>query len=314
MRRPDRAVAIGIVGAGAVGQTVATSLITSALPERLLLVSRTAGQATALVTDLDDMRQATGSPVRSQACAIEDLAEGAAVVIAVRAPFTNTRQADVRMGGGRANAPVVRAVAGALRGFNGTVLVVTNPVDLMTRLFAEVSGCRRVFGIGSNLDTARYRLLLARSLDVPVHSVRGHVIGEHGDRAVVCASTTTVDELPTTVPLQLIRDELRTRPGLISAGVGRTRAGPAGAVLSTLRKALGFTDGIEELSVAYEDSWLGIPVRFRAGEPIPSLPNLDADERRQFTDTAARLRDAYTALSAFLPPSPSPDVFDERTA
>ncbi|MFE1960888.1 lactate dehydrogenase [Streptomyces sp. NPDC059479] len=306
MSRAGCAGPVGIVGAGAVGQAVATTLMTSALPERLLLASRTAGQAAALAADLDDMRQAAGSPVRAQTCAIANLSACAAVVIALRASFANTRQADVRMGGLRANAPVVRAVAGALRGFHGTVLVVTNPVDLMTRLFAEVSGCRRVFGIGSNLDTARYRLALATSLDVPAGAVQGHVIGEHGDGAVVCASATTVNGLPVTVPLQHIRDELRTRPGLISAGVGRTRAGPAGAVLSTLRKALGVTDGVEELSVAYGESWLGIPVRFRSGEPVPSLPGLDADEQRQLTATALRLRDAYAALPTSLPPSRDP--------
>ncbi|WP_329068812.1 hypothetical protein [Streptomyces sp. NBC_01429] len=42
----------------------------------------------------------------------------------------------------------------------------TNPVGLMTRRFAEVSGRTRVFGIGSNLDSARYRLLLARYTQV----------------------------------------------------------------------------------------------------------------------------------------------------
>lgn len=60
-------------------------------------------------------------------------------------------------------------------------------------------------------------------------------------------------------------EHLRTRPGHISAGVGRTRSGPAGAVVSTLRKALALAHGTEELSVPYKDSWLGTPVRFQAG-------------------------------------------------
>ncbi|MGW7131298.1 hypothetical protein ACWGIA_23590 [Streptomyces bobili] len=124
------------------------------------------------------------------------------------------------MGGATANAPVVVALATALRGYAGTVLVVTNPVELMTRLFAETSGCPRVYGIGSNLDSARYRLTLAHLIGVPVDTVHGHVIGEHGEHAVVCASSTTVNGHPAAVPLTEVRAELRTRPGRISHGVG----------------------------------------------------------------------------------------------
>lgn len=112
------------------------------------------------------------------------------------------------------------ALATALRGYAGTVLVVTNPVDVMTRLFAETSGCPRVYGIGSNLDSARYRLTLAHLIGVPVDTVHGHVIGEDGEHAVVCASSTTVNGHPAAVPLTEVRAELRTRHGRISHGVG----------------------------------------------------------------------------------------------
>lgn len=59
------------------------------------------------------------------------------------------------MGGVTANGPIIAELALALRGFGGVVVMVTNPVDLMSRLFADVSGIRRVVGIGSNLDSAR---------------------------------------------------------------------------------------------------------------------------------------------------------------
>lgn len=293
---------VGVVGAGAVGQTVAATLVASGICPRLLVVSRTAEQAAALVADLDDMRQTTGSPVHPEARRVADLIDCHAVVVAVRAAFTNTRAADVRMGGAVANAPVIRALATAMGGYQGTVLVVTNPVDLMTRLFAETSGCPRVYGIGSNLDSARYRLTLAHLLDVPATAVHGHVIGEHGDGAVVCASSTTVNGTPAAVPLTEVRAELRSRPGRISAGVGRTRSGPAGAVLSTLHKALGLVDGTEELTAEHRGDWLGIPLRFTAGQPIACLPALDAGEDAQLAATATKLRDAYQALRS---PAPS---------
>ncbi|SFN95709.1 L-lactate dehydrogenase [Streptomyces sp. cf124] len=301
---------VGVVGAGAVGQTVAAALVARGLCRRLLIASRTIEQAGALAADLDDMRQTTGSPVHPEARGVADLIGCHAVVIAARAAFTNTRTADVRMGGAAANAPVICALATALRGYEGTVLVVTNPVDLMTRLFAESSGCPRVYGIGSNLDTGRYRIALAHLLDVPATAVQGHVIGEHGDGAVVCASSTTVNGTPAAVPLAEVRAELRTRPGRISAGVGRTRSGPAGAVLSTLHKALGLADGTEELTTRHGDAWLGIPLRFTAGQPVACLPALDADENAQLAATATKLRDTYQALRR---PEPSSTRLETTT-
>ncbi|MFI0234910.1 NAD(P)-binding domain-containing protein [Streptomyces sp. NPDC017086] len=300
---PAAADTLGVIGAGAVGQAVAATLVASGLPGRLLVASRVLDQAAALTADLEDMRHATASPVRSEACDVAGLADCATIVVAVRASFTNTNTANVRMAGAAANAPVIRTLATRLRGYQGTVLVVTNPVDLMTRLFAETSGCRRVYGIGSNLDSARYRLTLARLLDVSADTVRGHVIGEHGDGAVVCASTTTVNGAPADVPLAEVRAELRTRPGRISAGVGRTRSGPAGAVLSALHKVLGLADGTEELTCEHEGDWLGIPLRFTSGLPVACLPALDADEGTQLAATITKLRGAYQALGC---PAPFP--------
>jgi L-lactate dehydrogenase len=296
MSRAAAVDAVGIVGAGAVGQAVATTLCTAGFCRRLLIASRTPEQVAALTADIDDMRQATASPLHPHPGLVADLFDCQAVVIAVRASFTNTHGTDVRMGGAVANAPVIHQLASALRGYPGTVLVVTNPVDVMTRLFAEVSGCERVFGIGSNLDSARYRAVLARHLHVPASAVAGHVIGEHGDAAVICASATTVNAQRVPLPLQEVRDELVGRAGRISAGIGRTRSGPAGAVLSALRKTLAVDDGIAELSAPYRGGWLGIPLRFTHGRPVACLPALDAAEQRQFTGADTKLRTAYQAL------------------
>ncbi|MFH8441263.1 NAD(P)-binding domain-containing protein [Streptomyces sp. NPDC018026] len=301
-----RVPAVGVIGTGAVGQAICGALVAAGLCDRLLVASRTVEQAAALVDDLDDMRTALSSPVRPTAAEAEELRACAAVVVAARAAFTNTRSRDVRMGGAQVNSPVIRFLAGQFTGYPGTVLVVTNPVDLLTRLFAEVSGCPRVFGIGSGLDTARYRLTLARLLDVPVGAVAGHVIGEHGEAHVVCASSTTVNGMPVPVPLQQVRDELRARPGRINLGIGRTRSGPAGAVASTLRLACGVEDGTTELSAPHGQAWLGIPVRFTGGQPLPSLPPLDAAEARQLEAASSKLHAAYPAVRGVpLQPLPS---------
>ncbi|MBT2411734.1 lactate dehydrogenase [Streptomyces sp. ISL-12] len=300
--------AVGLVGSGAVGQAVGGALVTAGVGGRLLVASRTDEQSGALADDLADMQTAVGSPVRPIAAATGDLRDCEAVVIAVRASFVNTRGTDVRMGGARANAQLIGTLACELHGYTGTVLMVTNPVDLMARRFAEVSDCRRVFGIGSGLDTARYRLTLARLLGVPVAEVKGHVIGEHGEAAVVCASSTTVNDEPVPVPrraIRAIRDELTQRPGRINAGIGRTRSGPAGAVVTALRLALAVEDGVTELSTGYGDDFLGIPLRFTRGEPVPSMPPLDPVEAGELEAARGKLRAAYQMVSG-IPPQPLP--------
>ncbi|WP_328933252.1 MULTISPECIES: lactate/malate family dehydrogenase [unclassified Streptomyces] len=298
---------VGVIGAGAVGQAVTGALVASGLCARLMVASRTTEQAAALVADLDDMRATIGSPVRPCTAPVTELVNCQALVVAVRSHFTNTRTTDVRMAGAQANAPVVQALGTALRGYTGTVLMVTNPVDLMTRLFAEASGCGRVFGIGSNLDSARYRLTLARLLDVPLDAIHGQVVGEHGEAAVLCASTTTVNGRPLPLPLQQLRDELTWRPKRINDGIGRTRSGPAGSVVATLRLALGVDDGTTELCAPYRDGWLGIPLRFTAGRPVPCLPALDDAEAGQLEAAHTKLRAAYQALRG-APSRPLPTV------
>ncbi|MFD5790491.1 NAD(P)-binding domain-containing protein [Streptomyces sp. NPDC127037] len=289
---------VGIVGAGAVGQSVAAALVAAGLPGRLLLVSRRPDQVQGLCADLQDLAHTARSRSLIEAGEVDDLHGCDGVVIALRSDFTNTAQRDIRRGGAATNAPALGELACQLRGYGGTVLVVTNPVDLLSRRFGEVSACTRVFGIGSNLDSARYRILLARYAQVAPARVSGHVIGEHGDRAVVCASTTTVDGRPIAVPVRTVVADLQQRPALIRTGIGRTRFGPAGAVLSTLRKALGLVDGVEELSVPYGDVHLGIPLRFTGGEAVPALPPLTRSERLCLDSAASSLRDAYTHLPA----------------
>ncbi|UZI29445.1 lactate/malate family dehydrogenase [Streptomyces sp. VB1] len=287
---------VGVIGAGAVGQALATGLVSVALAERLVVVSRRQEQARGLVADLQDLALSVRSRTQVEAGDTADLNACDAVVVTLRTDFTNTNARDIRRGGARANAPAVTTLATELRGYPGAVLVVTNPVDLMARRFAQVSACARVYGIGSNLDSARYRLLLARYAQVSPERVEGHVIGEHGDLAVPCLSTTTVNGNPVTATARAVAEDLRQRPALIRAGSGRTRCGPAGAVLSTLRKVLGLVDGIEELSVPYGDVWLGIPLRFTGGVATPCLPSLTRHELLCLDSAASSLRDAYTRL------------------
>jgi L-lactate dehydrogenase len=276
---------IGLIGVGAVGQSVAALLVQGRWCARLLIASRAQEPATGLVTDLEDMRETTQSSVRAEIAPVSAMRAADALVVCPRAPFTNTATSDIRMAGQTANAPLIRSLAHEVAGFGGRVIVVTNPVDVLARVFVTTVGpAARVYGIGSSTDSARYRLALAAHHRVLAAAIRGWVI---------CASPTTVNGRTVEVPSEYIRAQLSRRLRQIDAGIGRTRWGPAGAVLGALRKTLGISDGTEVLSANHDDVWLGIPLEFTAGRPTLALPDLDSDEQRHFTAARCKPDSAY---------------------
>ena len=95
---------VGIVGAGAVGQTVATLLVGEPWCIRLLITSCTAESAAGLVADLDDMAHVVRAGTRTQAATVAELDQADAVVVCPRATFANTATRNVRMAGLDANA------------------------------------------------------------------------------------------------------------------------------------------------------------------------------------------------------------------
>src|SRR6516165_2916048 len=81
---------------------------------------------------------------------------------------------------------------------NAYLVVVSNPVDVLTHLAVQRSGLpwQRVLGLGTQLDTARFRSYLARRLKVPATQVNAMILGEHGDSMVPIWSSATVAGLP----------------------------------------------------------------------------------------------------------------------
>jgi L-lactate dehydrogenase len=76
----------------------------------------------------------------------------------------------------------------------GNILVVSNPVDVLTYMIAKWSGLprNRVLGSGTVLDSARFRILISQKLDIDVRNVHGYIIGEHGDSQLPAWSATNI--------------------------------------------------------------------------------------------------------------------------
>jgi L-lactate dehydrogenase len=124
------------------------------------------------------------------------------------------------------------------------LVVVSNPVDILTYLAVKRSGLpwQRVIGLGTQLDTARFRGYLARRLHVPPTQVQAMILGEHGDSMVPIWSSATIAGLP-------IEDWPGLTPAIQKDVVEETRS--AGAQLIKLKGGSGFAVGLSIREVVH---------------------------------------------------------------
>lgn len=186
---------IGIVGCGMVGSTSAYALVMSGVGREIVLVDLNRGRAEA---EANDIYHAVpfAHPLTIRAGDYPDLAGARVVVIA---GGVAQKPSETRLHLLQRNAEVFgQIVPSVLRHASKAVLlVVTNPVDIMTHLAAEFASefgvpHARIIGSGTTLDTARFRALLGRHFGVDPHHVHAYVVGEHGDSEVLAWSQATI--------------------------------------------------------------------------------------------------------------------------
>ncbi len=185
---------IGIVGMGWVGASVATSILHGGVARELLLSDAKPGLAEGEAMDL--AHGAAFYPTASvRAASIEDMVDADAVIIAAG---KGGGPEDSRLDLLRINAAIVHEIAEKLTEMRGLLIIVTNPVDVMTQVAAQASGLplARVIGTGTMLDTARLREALDRALDLQPRSIHAQVVGEHGDSEVVLWSGARLGGVP----------------------------------------------------------------------------------------------------------------------
>ena len=174
---------LGIVGMGWVGSSVAASILQKGVASELLLDDVRQGLAEGEAMDL--AHGASFYPTAQvRAAPVEEMLDADAVIVAAgKGGGPNDSRLDLL----RVNAGIVHDIARRLRGMKGLLVILTNPVDVMTQVAAEASGLpvSRVIGTGTMLDTARLRAALGRTLRVEPRSIHAQVVGEHGDSEVV---------------------------------------------------------------------------------------------------------------------------------
>jgi len=187
---------IAIIGAGKVGATTAYALMLRALFREIVLIDSDMPLAKAEAADLSHAN-AMARPARIWA---GDYADAASARIAVITAGAATQGSQSRLSVASRSADIVIACVKKLAaaGFDGVIVVASNPVDLMALIASRHAGLPpgRVIGTGTLLDSSRLRQLLADTLGVAPASVDGDVLGEHGDSEVVAFSTVRIGGVP----------------------------------------------------------------------------------------------------------------------
>ncbi len=170
-----------IVGCGFVGASIAFRFLQQGTFSHLVLIDANTAKAEGEAFDLSDGLP-YGAAMEITAGDYDDITDCALVVITAG---VNQKPGETRLELIGRNAAILRSIMAEItaRDFKGTLLVVSNPVDVLTYTAYKLSGYprERVIGSGTVLDTARFKQLLGRELGVDSRNVHAFIMGEHGD-------------------------------------------------------------------------------------------------------------------------------------
>src|SRR5665647_3095762 len=181
-----------VIGAGAVGATYCYALAQSGLADEIVLTDKNEDLMKGQVLDLGH-GQSFFPTVSIRSGNIDDCADSQIVVITAGAA---QKPGETRLELIKKNAAIVGTIAEDITksGCNGIMLIVSNPVDVLTYVALKRSGWEkgRVIGSGTVLDSSRFRYLISKHCNVDVHNVHAYILGEHGDSEFAAWSMTNI--------------------------------------------------------------------------------------------------------------------------
>lgn len=187
---------ITIIGAGFVGSTTAYTLMISGLVSELVLIDVNNEKAEGEIMDLSHGMPFV-RPVRMYSGDYSDCAGSDIIIISAGA---NQKPGETRIDLVHKNTAIFKSILGEIIKYNTDciLLVVTNPVDILTYVTWKISGFpkEKVIGSGTVLDTARFKYMLGEHTGIDARNVHAYIIGEHGDSEVAAWSLTNIAGIP----------------------------------------------------------------------------------------------------------------------
>ncbi|MBQ4346483.1 MAG: L-lactate dehydrogenase [Oscillospiraceae bacterium] len=305
-----------IIGCGQVGASVAFTLVQSGLFSELVLIDINRQKAEGEAMDL--MHGVPfASPVTVYAADYDALVGCGVIILAAGA---NQKPDETRLDLVHKNTAIFREMIPQITFYNqdAVLLVVTNPVDVLTYVMLQESGFpeSRVIGTGTVLDTARLKQLVGDHLGVDSRSVHAFIIGEHGDSELAVWSSANISGVDlddfcalsgkseTQETLHRLYEEVRDSAYEVIKRKGATYYGIAMAVLRIVRAIIRDEHSVLPVSCyvqghyGIDDLCVGVPaiIGERGIECVLDIP-LSGKEQRLLQNSAAQLRQVLDDLS-----------------
>ena len=286
---------ITVVGAGNVGATAAQRLVDKELGNEVVLVDIVEGLPQGKGLDMYESTPIEGSGARVVGSNSYDATANSDVVVITagiaRKPGMTREQLQ------ETNAGIVKGVTEQIAKYspNAILIIVSNPLDVMTYVAYKASGFprERVIGMAGILDTARYRTFIAMELGVSVKDIQALVLGGHGDSMVPLVRYTTIAGVPLSAfANQETIDRLvkRTRDGGIEIvnflKTGSAYYAPSAAAVEMVEAIVKDQKRILPCAAylqgefGIKDTYIGVPVKLgRKGmEQVVQVPLTDEEK------------------------------------
>ncbi len=302
-----------LIGTGAVGMAYAYAVINQGLIDDLVLIDLDERKSRADVLDLNHGEAWAPSPVSVSFGDYGECRDAAMVVICAGAA---QRPGQTRLDLLGVNLKIFADIVGRIMasGFDGIILVATNPVDVLSYATWRLSGLpsAQIMGSGTTLDTARLRFNLGRYFEVATANVHALIIGEHGDSELPVWSAANIAgrslhrRLSERPAMRADLDEIfvATRDaaydiidakGSTSYGIGMALARITRAVFRNEKVSLPVSTLLSG-EYGQSDLFIGVPTSVgRRGVRHVIELDLDSDEAARFAASAAGLRAAMAA-------------------
>ncbi len=300
-----------IVGTGFVGMSYAYAMVNQGTVEELVLIDIDNEKA---IGEAMDLNHGLAFAPRKMTIRAGDYSECKDANIVVITAGVNQKDGETRIELLNRNAAIMKSVVKSIMksGFDGIILVASNPVDILAYVAWKESGLptSRVIGSGTSLDTARLRYEIGKIINIDSRNVHSYILGEHGDSEFVSWSNTHVGAKPIVDVINSmeeidfedldkiyvkVRDaayEIIKRKKATYYGVGMALVRITSAILNNENRILPVSVLNDGLYSCESDVYIGLPaVLNRDGVHHPVKLELSIDEQQKLKNSANILRD-----------------------
>uniref|UniRef100_A0A2P2Q7Z0 L-lactate dehydrogenase n=1 Tax=Rhizophora mucronata TaxID=61149 RepID=A0A2P2Q7Z0_RHIMU len=192
-----RHIKVSVIGTGNVGMAIAQTILTQDLADELALVD---AKPEKLRGEMLDLQHAAAFLPRTKILASTDYSVTVHSDLCIVTAGARQIPGESRLNLLQRNVSLFQRIVPPLAKYSPDciLMVVSNPVDVLTYVAWKLSGfpSNRVVGSGTNLDSSRFRFLIADHLDVNAQDVQAYIVGEHGDSSVALWSSISVGGVP----------------------------------------------------------------------------------------------------------------------